>query len=160
VTNQWDQVEDVDEMHALLEASDRAAAGKDGFVPVRRRCTSARLVQEGAVWGLHREGRLVVSVTVDEKPTFKSNELLSETSRALYMRRLCVAPDLGDPLLGLRAVRFVTKYARAKGYKVVRAEANPDLAAVYSLLRSVGFEQCGATKRHGPAATAQLELVL
>ena len=160
MTDHWDRVEDVDEAHALLEASDRAAAGADGFVPTRRRASTARLVEQGAVWGLRREGRLIMSVTVDETPTFDPHESCVKVSRVLYMRRLCVAPDAADPLLGLRAVRLVARHARAEGYDALRAEVNPDLAAVCSLLRSVGFEQRGPADRHAPAAVAQMELVL
>jgi ribosomal protein S18 acetylase RimI-like enzyme len=158
--DQWDRIEDVDEAHALLEASDRAAAGKDGFIPTRRRASTVRLVEQGSVWGLRRGGRLVVSVTMDETPTFEPNEFCAELSRVLYMRRLCVAPDAADPMLGLRAVRWVVRRGRAEGYAAVRAEVNPDLVAVCSLLRSVGFDQRGPAGRDGAVAVAQMELIL
>jgi hypothetical protein len=156
----WETVSSVDDAHELLVASDRAAGGPDGFIPARDRSTTARLVELGAVHGLRREGRLVAAVTVEETPTFDPHEDCAAVARVLYMRRLCVAADVADPLLGYRAVRRVVRAARQEGYDAVRSEVNPDLTGVCEMLRSVGFRQRGPVRQGRVAPVAQMELLL
>lgn len=156
----WEIVDSVDDAHDLLVTSDRAAAGPDGFIPARNSSTTAMLVERGAVHGLRRDGQLVAAVTVDETPTFTPHEDCAAATRVLYMRRLCVAPDIADPLLGYRAVRRVVQVARRQGYDAVRSEVNPGLTGVCDMLRSIGFIQRGPVRSGPSAPVAQMELLL
>lgn len=156
----WETIRSVEDAHDLLVRSDLAAAGADGHVPARNLETTRRLVRNGAVHGLRREGRLVVTVALLEDPTFQPNPDCLEASRPLYMCRLSVAPEAADPLLGYRAVRHAIKYAREHRHDVLRSEVNPDVTRVSGMLRSLGFAQRGPECTQGRAPTAQMELVL
>ena len=69
----WETIRSVEDAHDLLVRSDLAAAGADGHVPARNLETTRRLVRNGAVHGLRREGPLVVTVALLEDPTFQPN---------------------------------------------------------------------------------------
>ncbi len=58
------------------------------------------------------------------------------------MQRLAVAPpDYPDGLVGFHAVRHAVQLAAAAGADALRAEANPDLSAVLTMLTAVGFRR-------------------
>ncbi|HTX63152.1 MAG TPA: hypothetical protein VMD28_05910 [Acidimicrobiales bacterium] len=143
----------------MLLASDLHAAG-DGRPPQRSLDSTRRLVSVGAVHGLRREGRLVVTVTLTEDRTFEPGPECADVTPVLYMRRLCVDPAIGDPLLGLRAARRATSLAREQGFRALRAEVNPEVPGVHRMLTSLGFRQRGGVALDGEIPAVQMELLL
>jgi len=67
------------------------------------------------------------------------------------MTRLAVEPQwlLQGPLIGARCVRKAIEIASSAGADAIRAEANPDLGDVRTLLDLFGFEQYGAANSAG-----------
>lgn len=157
--DQWEFVDDADEVHRLLLASDlKAASG--GPPPQRNPAGTRRLVRAGAVQGLRRGARLVATVTLSEEPTFDSGPECADVNPVLYMRRLSVDPAAQDPLLGLRAVKRAVAYAREMHFRALRSEVNPEVAGVHRMLTSLGFRQRGGVDLTSGFPAVQMELVL
>jgi hypothetical protein len=148
-------------VHELIAASDRAAAARSGTrPPVRRLDSTTYLVETGAVHLARVNGVPIATVTAGPRPSFDTAETgLPEAQHPWYMQRLAVRPDCSDPLVGVQAVRRAIAAARAHGADAVRAEANPDLTDVLTLLALHGFVRYG-TNASGPARRTFLQLVL
>lgn len=155
----WEIAHDPEEVHKLLLVSDLHAAG-GGRVPLRSLAGTLRLVSTGSVHGLRRAGRLVASVTLTEDRTFEPGPECASVTPVLYMRRLCVDPAVGDPLLGLRALRRATTFAREQGFLALRSEANPEVPGVVRMLTSFGFCQRGGVLLVRATPAVQMELLL
>lgn len=155
----WELANDPEEVHRLLLASDVHAAG-GGHLPQRRPDSTRRLVSAGSVHGLRRAGRLVASVTLTEDPTFEPGPQFANVTPVLYMRRLCVDPAAGDPLLGLRAARRAASLAREQGFRALRSEVNPEVLGVIRMLTSFGFRQRGSVLLDSEIPAVQMELLL
>jgi GNAT superfamily N-acetyltransferase len=141
----WRVADDPDVVHRLIEASDQQAAARTGTVAPLRRRESTRLLVEARVVRIGLLDRdPVVTVTVGPFPSFDPAEgNLPEAPDPWYMLRLAVAPESQDFLAGFHAVRHAVETARAGGAGALRAEANPDLAAVLQMLTVVGFVRYG-----------------
>lgn len=137
----WDTARDARTVHALVEESDRAAALRTGTAaPVRRPEATRRLVDLGVVRLGRVDGVAVVTVTVGPVPSFDPDgSALPRAELPWYMQRLAVRPGCPDPLAGVRAVRHAVELASAAGADALRAEANPDLPDVLTLLTALGF---------------------
>ena len=141
-------------VHALVTASDQAAAARSGTQPpVRRRASTAYLVGAGAVHLARIDGVPVATVTAGPRPSFDPDAAgVPDAARPWYMQRLAVHPDCPDRLAGAQAVRRAIAAARAHGADALRAEANPELSDVLALLTLHGFvryrtDATGATPR-------------
>jgi len=137
----WEIARDPDEVHALLLDSDRASATLRSPPPRRNEATTARRFGEGAVHLLRRDGRAVAMVTLTQEPPFDlARAGFSPAARPLYMQRLAVAgAAAGAAWPGLAALRRAIEVADAAGADALRCEANPGLAATFSLLTRHGF---------------------
>lgn len=151
----WVVAADVDEVHRLLEASDRHAAASTGTEPPsRRRTSTVALVTAECVYVGHARGRPVVTVTVGQISSFDAERAgLPAARNPWYMQRLAMDPATPDKLAGFAAVRHAVSVARAGGADVLRAEANPDLTAVLRMLTAVGFRRYGTDEGGGPPRT-------
>ncbi|EID79780.1 MULTISPECIES: hypothetical protein [Rhodococcus] len=157
----WRTADDVVMVHRLIEASDRRAAALTGTTaPPRRQESTQRLVAAGQVQLGLVAGQPVVTVTVGPVPSFDPAEAgMPEADEPWYMQRLAVAPDYPDGLVGFHAVRHAVQLAAAAGADALRAEANPDLSAVLTMLTAVGFRRY-RTHNSGRAPRTYLQLVL
>lgn len=161
MTLQWAIATDEGIVHALIEASDRAAAERSGGIAPRRRRESTRyLVSRGVVHLGTAEAVPVVTVTVGPDPSFSPEQLpLPPAERPWCMQRLAVHPRCPEPLAGVQAVRYAIEVASAAGADALRAEANPDLADVLRVLTALGFTRYH-TDDSAPAPRTYLQLAL
>jgi hypothetical protein len=146
----WEVASDPAEVHALLLASDAHHARAHQLTAPRRREESTRSRVAERQTHLLRHGVEPAGMfTLSTTPPFDDVTIFPPTRRPLYLQRLAVAPGWLRPasLVGLRCVRRAFEVARDAGASALRAEANPDLAATLTLLRSNGFEQvCPASE--------------
>lgn len=164
MTTAWrPAVSDADEadVHALVEASDRAAAARSGSPPPVRRMDSTRyLVGQGVVQLALIDWMPMATVTAGPDRSFDpAGASLLPADRPWYMQRLAVRPGCPDPLIGAQAVRRAIAAATEHGCDALHAGANPQLADVLQLLITLGFTR-GATDWSGPAPQTFLQLAI
>ncbi|MEU6243461.1 hypothetical protein [Streptomyces sp. NPDC047024] len=148
MTGGWEDATDPAEVHALLEACDAHQADVTGTPrPVRRRETTAALVEGRHVRLLRENGRAIGMFTLTAGPRAEEPPGQPHADRPAYLCRLAVAPDhlATGSLVGVRCVREAIRLAGSLGADALRAEANPDIRGTRTLLASLGFEQCGPT---------------
>lgn len=154
----WQQADDADRVHRLLELSDQAAAGT-GPAPRRNPDSSRRLVEAGSVYLLSNGTDDLAMITVSsDDPTAEGEQYFPPTPQPRYMRRLAVHPDHqgNGTLLAMQAVQQAIRVARELGGTALRCETNPTNEAVMRLLALQGFLVCSPSL--GPAETPHILL--
>lgn len=146
-THTWEVAADADEVHELLCLSDRYQGERfRSPVPRRNIATTESLVRDGLVHLMRSDGRTAAMFTLTRVPAFEEPPGVFPRAQApAYLSRLAVRPDLvaAASLAGPLCVRRAVRLAADSGADVLRAEANPDLAATVDCLELLGFRRCG-----------------
>jgi hypothetical protein len=160
----WEVADDADAVHALLCASDAKAASDTGTpAPVRGLDSTRSRVGERAVHLLRADGEPAGMFTLTPFPPYDRDlAIFPAATRPLYLQRLAVDPGwaVRAPVVGLQCVRRAIEVATAAGADALRAEANPDLARVVSLLELCGFRPCGPPESSGGVRRLYLQMPL
>jgi hypothetical protein len=144
----WEVGADADEIHGLLRASDAYQAQRSGsLVPHRHEERTRQLVASGAVHVLRTNAEIAGMFTL----VWPAGADGTPGCRVVSMSRLAVQPRLleSGSLVGAQCVRKAIELSVAGGARVLRAEANPDLARTYRLLMMMGFEARGPVHDDG-----------
>ena len=159
----WEIATDARAIHRLISASDRHQGVLYASpIPVRRFATTIQSVQSGTVHLLRYDDEPAATMTVTTDCPFPGAESrFTPVVLPVYLQRLAVHPPvLGlAPLTGARCVRRALETARGMKADALRCEANPDLKAVFELLRLFEFRQVGEVVP-GPMPRAYLERLL
>ncbi len=143
-TIDWSRATDAHEVHELLLACDAFNATPSAPAPRRNFTTTERSVALGNVYVARRAAHLVASFTLSDEPPFIADlSVFPAAERPLYLRRLTVSPDVLEQgsIVGAQCLRKATEVAIALGADAIRAEANPDLVKVFTLLTLFGFRE-------------------
>jgi hypothetical protein len=150
---EWEIASAADEVHELLCTSDRYQAEKFASpVPVRDPDTTRARVRDGLVHLLRQNGRAAAMFTLTDVPAFgEPPGVFPAARRPVYLGRLAVRPDLvaDGSLAGALCVRRALSQARQRDADMLRAEANPDLAATVTMLETLGFTRCDQVLEDG-----------
>lgn len=143
----WEIARDPNEVHNLLGESDAYAAGESGTpAPVRNHKSTEAHVRTGAVHLLREDGRPAGTFTLSPRPAGGHDvSVYPPARRPLYLQRLAVGAAWRErfSLVGVQCLRRAIEIATQAGTDVLRAEANPDLDRVRTLLDLLGFAQWG-----------------
>jgi hypothetical protein len=151
-TDGWSIASNVEQVHQLLCASDTYAAAKHHMpVPKRNPETSRRLVEDGSVHLLIRDGAGRAMFTLGWHPPYSLPDEFPAAGKPAYLQRLAVDPVSiqEDPLLGVQALRRAVEVAAIQGADAIRAETNPGLTGIVALLTAFGFQRYGPIRADG-----------
>jgi hypothetical protein len=142
----WEVATDVDEIHALVCASDAHTATPAAPAPTRSLEATAWRVRAGAVQVLRYGRDAVATFTLTWSPPLEeAAATFPQATRPAYLGRLAVRPEWLDngSLVGVQCLRRSIELATGGGADVLRCEANPDLTRVRTLLDLFGFREYG-----------------
>jgi hypothetical protein len=158
-SSEWRVAEEWQVVHDLIERSDARAAARSGTpAPQRNPATTKSRVKQGVVHVRFQGGRVVATFTLTkEPPAGVHDEDFPPCRVPHYLQRLAVDPGLPpSDLLGVQALRrAIAVFVESEGHQL-RAQVNPDLVEVRTLLVAHGFRACGPVHRDGPVGSEHL----
>ncbi len=136
-----------DEVHRIICECDLFQATAEAPAPVRNFQTTLRRVAEQCVYLTRKDGEIVSTFTITTDPPFPVERLscFSPTNQPLYMSRHALSVKFlqaGD-IIGLQSFRTAMQVAKNRGGSMLRAETNPRLSRVVTLMKMLGFEEKG-----------------
>lgn len=148
----WEISTNVEQVHALLCASDAHNATADLPPPTRRIETTRHHVESGSVHVLRHGSNYAGMFTLTREAPFDQDlSIFPLAEKPVYLSRLAVHPAYlkDNSIVGVRCVRKAIEIATDQGADALRSEANPDLVHVFTLLNLLGFHQFGPTLSDG-----------
>ena len=142
----WEVARDVEEVHALLCASDAYSATHEVPAPLRNKATTEHRVWTGSVHLLRFDVEAVGMFTLTWDPPFEQDlSVFPPAKHPIYIGRLAVKPEWQSrgSIVGAQCLRKAAELAIAAGADVIRSEANPDLKRTRKLLDLFGFIEYG-----------------